>query len=76
LANVVIVDLICRDLVQYVSTMTTHVITIVAQDKARSYIEQALGDDFIPLAIEAYGYFHLRFDFFLTSCVHVNITHR
>jgi len=30
-------------------------------------------DDFIPLAIETYGCFHLCFESFLTSCVHACI---
>jgi hypothetical protein len=30
--------------------------------------ERALGDDFIPLAIETYGCLHSRFDSFLTTC--------
>jgi hypothetical protein len=50
--------------------LKTHAVTIVVQDKARFYIEQVLGDDFIPLAIETYDCFHLYFDFFFASCVH------
>jgi hypothetical protein len=40
------------NLVQGVSTTTTHVTTIVVQDKTQSYIERMVGDDFIPLAID------------------------
>jgi len=53
--------------------MTTHAITIVAQDKTWSYIEWRLRNDFIPLAIETNGCFHPRFDSFFISCVHANI---
>jgi hypothetical protein len=55
--------------------MTKHVITIVIQNNAQSYTKWALGDDFIPLAIEPYGYFHPHFYSFLTSCVHASIVH-
>jgi hypothetical protein len=72
LVNVVIVDSICPKLVQCTST-TSHVVTIVAQDKAWSYIEQVLGDDFIPLAIKTYSCLCPCFDSFLISCVHVCI---
>jgi hypothetical protein len=41
--------------------MTTHVVTIVIQNNS-SYIKWTLENDFIPLAIETYGYFHPRFD--------------
>jgi hypothetical protein len=49
--------------------------TIVTQDKALSYIQQVLGNHFIPYAIETYSCFHLHFDSFLTSYVHASITH-
>jgi hypothetical protein len=74
LADIVIVDMTCTNLVYRVSTTTTHVATVAAQDKAQSCIEQALGDDFIPLAIETYSCFHPRFDSFLIFCVHAYIT--
>jgi hypothetical protein len=48
--------------------MTTHATTMAIQEKTRSYAEKTLGDDFIPLAIEMYGYFHFHFDSFLTAC--------
>jgi hypothetical protein len=35
LADVVIIDLTHTDLVQHASTMTTHAMTIIVQDKAR-----------------------------------------
>jgi hypothetical protein len=53
--------------------MITHATTIAIQDKTRSYTKQSLRNDFIPFAIETYGCLHPRFDFFFTSCVHVNI---
>ncbi len=72
LANVVIADVIHTDSVQHVM-MTTHASRVVAQDKARSYIERTPGDDFIPLAIETHGCLHPHFDSFLTSCVQASI---
>jgi len=74
LMDVVITNLTCIDLVQRVSTMITHVVTIVAH-KAWSYTKQTSRDDFVPLAIETYDCLHPHFDFFLTSCVHANIIH-
>jgi hypothetical protein len=41
-----------------------HVTMMAIQEKTRSYIEQAPGDDFIPLVIEMYGCFHFCFDSF------------
>jgi len=43
------------------------------QNKTQSYVEQTLGNDFIPLAIETYSYLHPCFDSFLISCVHAYI---
>jgi hypothetical protein len=74
LANIVIVNLTHIDLVQCALTMIVHAIIVVAQDKAQSYIERTLGNDFIPLAIETYGCLHPHFDSFLTSYVHAYIT--
>lgn len=54
--------------------MTTHAVTIITQDKARSYIEQASRNDFILLAIEISNCFHPHFDFFLIFCIHAYIT--
>jgi hypothetical protein len=73
LVDVVIVNLTCIDLVQHALMTIMHASIVVAQDKARSYTKQAPRDDFIPLAIETYDCLHPRFDFFLTSCVHVTI---
>jgi len=52
LANIVIVDLICTNLVQCALTMTMHGTTFVIQYKAWSYTKRTQGDDFIPLAID------------------------
>jgi hypothetical protein len=46
---------------------------IGTKDKTQSYTKQTPGDDFIPLAIEIYGCFHLCFDSFFISCLHANI---
>jgi hypothetical protein len=54
---------------------TTHASRVVTQDKAQSYMEQTLGDDFIPLAIETHGCLHPHFDSFFTSSVHASIAH-
>jgi len=48
--------------------MITHVITMAAQEKTRSYAEQTLGDDFIFFVIETYGCFHSHFDSFFIAC--------
>jgi hypothetical protein len=42
-----------------------HDVTIIAQDKARSHIEQMPRNDFIPLAIKTYDCLHPPFDSFL-----------
>jgi hypothetical protein len=67
------VDLIHTNLVQCASMMTTHLATIVVQDKTWSYIKWSSRNNFIPLAIEIYDYLHPHFDSFFTSCVHVSI---
>jgi hypothetical protein len=59
LVDVVIVDLTHIDLVQCASTTTTHATAIAIQN-----IEQALGDDFILLAIKTYDCFRPHFDSF------------
>jgi len=41
--------------------------TMATQKKTRSYAEQALGDDFIPLAIKMYGCLHSLFDSFFIA---------
>ncbi len=72
LVNVIIVDPTHIDLVQNVLMKTTYAIAIVIQNKARSYTKRAPRNDFIPLAIETYDFFHLHFSFF-TFYVHANI---
>ncbi len=69
LVDIVIANLTHIDMVQCVSMTTTHVAIIAVQDNPQSYTKQALGDDFIPLAIETYNCFHPHFDSFMTSCV-------
>jgi intracellular septation protein A len=73
LANLVIANPTFIDLVQHVLTITMNVAIIVVQNKARSYTERVLGDDFIPLAIETYDCIHFHFDSFFIFCVHANI---
>jgi hypothetical protein len=73
LADVVITNPTHTNLVQCASMTRLHIVTIVVQNKAWSYKEQTLGDDFIPLAIETYDYLHPRFDSFFTSYVHICI---
>jgi hypothetical protein len=63
LVDVVITNLIHTDLVEHVTT-TMHASRIVVQNKAWSYIEQTLRDDFIPLATKAHGCLHPPFDSF------------
>jgi hypothetical protein len=41
---------------------------MVVQEKTRSYVERALGYDFIPFVIKMYGCFHFRFDSLLIAC--------
>ncbi len=73
MADIVIADPTCLDLVKHASTMTMHVTIVTIQDKARSYTKWAPRDDFIPLAIETYGCLHPRFDSFLIICVHAYV---
>ncbi len=58
LMDIVIVDPTHIDMVPQASMMTTHVVMMPTQEKTRSYVERALGNDFIPLAINMYGCFH------------------
>jgi hypothetical protein len=55
--DVIIAYLIHINMVQQTSTMTTHAVTMAAQKKTRSYVEQTLGDDFIPLLLKHIGVF-------------------
>jgi hypothetical protein len=72
--DVVIVDWICTYMVQRASTMTTHVVMMVVQEKTRSYTKRAPSVDVILLVIETYGCFHSCFDSFL-PLVHKPISH-
>jgi hypothetical protein len=74
LANVVIVDLICIDLVQHAMTTITHGTIVVVQDKSWPYIDRMLGIDFIPLVIGTYSCLHHCIDSSLNFGVHVSIT--
>jgi hypothetical protein len=74
LVDVIITNLILTDLVQHVLIMITHVTIVVAQNKARSYIEWVLGNNFIPFAIETYDCLYLCFDFINFFYVHANTT--
>jgi hypothetical protein len=57
LMDIVIVDLTCANMVQRALMTTTHVMIMAIYKKAQSYVERALGDDFIPFAIKMYGFF-------------------
>jgi hypothetical protein len=58
-------------MVQCALSMTMHAMTIVIQEKTRSYTKCALGDDFIPLSIDTYDCFHSCFNSFFISYVQV-----
>jgi hypothetical protein len=75
LMDIIVVDSTCINMMQQVSTMTTHVMMMVVQEKTRSYVEQTQGNDFIPFSIETYGCLHSRFDSFLTTCVNTTNPH-
>jgi hypothetical protein len=64
LVDIIIVNPTCTNLVQHALMMTMHVTTIATQNKAQSYTQRAPIDDFIPLVIETYDYFHPCFDSF------------
>jgi hypothetical protein len=68
LMDVVIVNSTCTNMVQWTLIMTTHVMMMTAHEKTWSYVERALGNDFIPLVIEMYGCLHSHFDSYLTIC--------
>jgi hypothetical protein len=54
--------------------MTTRATMMVAQEKARSYVEQALGNDFIPLLLRHMDVFILILIHFL-PLVHRPLSH-
>jgi hypothetical protein len=49
------------DMVQWTSTMTTHVAMVLAHEKTQSYTDWTLSNDFIAYAIETYGCLHSHF---------------
>jgi hypothetical protein len=55
--------------------MITHVVMMVVEEKTWSYVEQTLGDDFIPLDIETYGCLHSCFDSIFIACAKTIIAH-
>jgi hypothetical protein len=57
--DVIIINPIHTDMVQRTLTTTTHVTMMGIQKKTRSYVEQTLHNDFIPLAIECMNVFIL-----------------
>jgi hypothetical protein len=69
LMNVVIADLIRTNMVQWTSTMTSHVTMMDVQEKTCSYVERTLGNDIIPLAIEMYECFFLFWFIFYHLCI-------
>jgi hypothetical protein len=57
LMDVVIVDLTCTNMVYRTSMTITHVAMMTIQEKTQSYVERALGDDFILVVIDHMGVF-------------------
>jgi hypothetical protein len=51
------------DMVHQALTVTTYTMMMVAQEKTKSYIERALGNDFIPFAIEMYVFIFILIHF-------------
>jgi len=74
LMDIVIVDSIHIDMVQWTLTTTTHATTIVVQEKTWSYTERIPNDDFIPFVIKTNGCLHSRFASFLIICAQTTIT--
>jgi len=74
LMNAIIAYSIHTNMAQWALTTPTHVVMMAALKKTRSYDEQTLGYDFIPLAIKTYGCFHFHLDSFFTPCAHTIIT--
>jgi hypothetical protein len=56
--DIVIVEPTHTNMVQQTSIIS-HAMMMAAQKKTRSYVEQALGNDFIPLALRHMGVFIL-----------------
>jgi hypothetical protein len=57
LVDIVIANPTHINMVQRASTMTTHVMMMVAQEKTRSYNERTLGNDSFPLLLKRMGAF-------------------
>jgi hypothetical protein len=72
--DIIIVDSIHIYMVQRALT-TTHATMMGIKEKTQSYIEQAPSNDFIPIAIEAYGGLHFCFNSFLTTCAYTTMAH-
>jgi len=66
--DIIIANFTRLKMVQQASMMITHAMMMVVQEKTRSYVKQTLGDDFIPFAIEMYGYLHFCFDSIFIVC--------
>jgi hypothetical protein len=75
LVDIVITNSTHTNWVQHAWTTTINATIVSARNKAQSYTECMLEDDFMPLAIETYGSFHPHFDSFFISYVHANIVH-
>jgi hypothetical protein len=54
--------------------MIIHATIVVIQEKTRAYMEHALGNDFIPLAIETNGYLYSCLNLFLIYYVQAIVT--
>jgi hypothetical protein len=58
LANIVIVDLICADLVSWAASSRGMAMMIATQEKVMSYYDQHLEDNFISLVIDIFECLH------------------
>jgi hypothetical protein len=61
-------------MVQHALSMTMHATRVVIQEKTQSNMEHALGNDFIPLAIDIYGCLHSCLSLFSIYCVQAIVT--
>jgi len=75
LMDIIIVDSTHTNMVQWTLTTTTHVVMMATQEKTWSYIERALGNDFIPFVIKTYRCCHFHFDSFFWLLVHKPLSH-
>jgi hypothetical protein len=74
LMDIVIVDLIYINIVQWTSMTIAHVATMAIQEKTQSYIERTLNNDFIPLVIDMCGCLHSHFDCLCINDYHKSLT--